>query len=354
MSNDQENTFQFNELAVVNYNFTGKYRGWFSIIDCKANIQVLLNKLFRLKTEKNFKKLNLELGYLYKNTTIFLTPNDCEYAIDTFNKLTLIKRIIDNYRCSSLKKHISGFTNDTDLLLNEFQTNDKNTVCLNMQNVSYRFRVNELLSIYKFSSFNMNYSCPEPINAKNPYTNEPLSMKEHFTIYDKLFKYYCSNNKSLPEHYILLKNSYFDINIFNKKYYCYMLYKSAVGEIKHISRSEWFMNMDDYLCELPHYCKRCFQKDNLIITKFEGILELFVLNENNVYTYGDAIVQYSKLAKKYDLFFDKHHHITHRKYKRIKRVSNIQPAIIQENVIQSYIDPSANTVNTLSPDVNLE
>lgn len=335
--------FQFEQSALVNYNFTSKYRGWFSIIKCKSNIQVLLNKLFTLKSEKNFKNLNSELHYLYNHLTIFLTPNDCEYTLDTFNKLCLIKRLIDNYRSSSLKKEISNITNDTDLLLNEFDKKDKNTICLNINNASYRFRIHELLSIYKFSSFNMNYSCPEPINAKNPYTNEPISMKDHFIIYEKLFKHYCSNGKSLPEHYILLKNSYFDINLFNKKYYCYMLYKSAVGEVINISTNEWFMNMDDYLSSSTHYCKKCFQKDRSIRKQFEGILELFVLNDQNVYTYGDAMRNYSKIAKKNNLFFKANHYISHRKFKRVRRIRSRQPSSIPENVIESYIELPINT-----------
>ena len=342
--------FEFNQSALVNYNFTSKYRGWFSIIQCKSNIQVLLNKLFTLKSDKNFKNLNSELNYLYNSSTIFLTPNDCEYAVDTFNKLCLIKRLIDNYRASSLKKEISNITNDTDLLLNEFGEKDKNTICLNINNVRYKFRIHELLSIYKFSSFNMNYSCPEPINAKNPYTNEHISMKDHFIIYEKLFKYYCSNNKSLPEHYILLKNSYFDINLFNKKYYCYMLYKSAVGEVINISTNEWFMNMDDYLSSSTHYCKKCFQKDRSIRKQFEGILELFVLNDQNVYTYGDAIRNYSKIAKKNNLFFKANHYISHRKFKRVRRIRSRQPSSIPENVIESYIELPINTDNPI--DIN--
>ena len=122
-----------------------------------------------------------------------------------------------------------------------------------------------------------------------------------------------------------------------------MLYKSAVGEVINISTNEWFMNMDDYLSSSTHYCKKCFQKNRSIRKQFEGILELFVLNDQNVYTYGDAMRNYSKIAKKNNLFFKANHYISHRKFKRVRRIRSRQPSSIPENVIESYIELPINT-----------
>jgi hypothetical protein len=48
-------------------------------------------------------------------------------------------------------------------------------------------------------------------------------------------------------------------------------------------------------------------------------LELFVLNENDVYSYGDAENEYVKIASKHNLIFNEKHEIQHRNIARARR-----------------------------------
>ena len=336
---NESSTFRFNTNSQypININFTNKYKGWFSCLNCKGHIQILLNRLFILKKNKNYKKINKELLYLYNNTTIFLTPNDCKFTIDTFNKLCRLRHFLYKYVYPTLNIYKSGLqkkyngtqvkhnlevANLNDLQFNKFNETDTNLVQIVSNNKIYNFRISEIISIYKFSLNNHEWVVPEPMNPKNPYTNEELTLKHHYTIYKKMLEFYCKKQKCLPEHYILLKNSYFNVELFNKKYYCYLLYKAAVTESNNLSDSEWFLNINNYLIDYPHYCAKCFYKTKNVRKIFSGILELFVLNENEVYSYGDAETEYEKLAKENNLYFDSKHEVFHRKYRRIRRFTN--------------------------------
>tara|TARA_B100001093_G_scaffold505970_2_gene564156 strand:- start:765 stop:2042 length:1278 start_codon:yes stop_codon:yes gene_type:complete len=330
-------TFNTNSQYPINFNFTNKYKGWFSCLNCKGHIKILLNRLFIYKSNKNYKKLNKELHYLYSNNTVFLTPNDCKFTVDTYNKLCSLRSFLYKYIYPTLNTYKSGLhkkynglelkdklevANLIDLQFNKFNDNDVNYVQIVSNDKIYNFRISEVISIYKFSIHNGEWIIPKPINAKNPYTNEDITLKQHYTIYKKLLEFYCKKQKCLPEHYVLLKNSYFDIELFNKKYYCYLLYKSAVKESSNLSDNEWLINIDNYLTEFPHYCAKCFYKTKNVRKIFSGILELFFLNENEVYSYGDGEIEYEKLAKENNLYFDSKHEVFHRKYRRVRRFTN--------------------------------
>ena len=316
--------FQRNSNSEVNINFTEKYKGWLSIIYCKSAIRIVLNRLDILKKNNNYKKLNKELKYLHKRTTVFLTPYDCEFVINTFVKLTIIRHFLNKHVYSTLTKRKNRekkFLNNQDLQFNEINSYDKNIIKLENNNKIYQFRISEILTIYKFAIYNVNpdYIIPEPTTPKNPYTNEELTLRQQYIIYDKILDYYCKKGKSLPEHYILIKNSYFSTDKFKKKYYCYLIYKCAVTETNNLSDDEWFMNIDNYLVEYDHYCRICFKKTNNVRKIFSGILELFVLNEHDIFSYGDAISEYMKIAKKHNLIFDDKHEIMHRRVVRARR-----------------------------------
>jgi len=316
--------FQRNSNSEVNINFTEKYKGWLSIIYCKSVIKIVLNRLDILKKNNNYKKLNKELKYLHNRNTVFLTPYDCEFVINTFSKLTIIRHFLNKHVYSTLNKRKNkeiNIVNNQDLQFNDINNYDKNIIKFENNSKIYQFRISEILAIYKFAVYNINsdYIIPEPIIPKNPYTNEELTLRQQYIIYDKILDYYCKIGKSLPEHYILMKNSYFTIDKFKKKYYCYLIYKCAVTETNNLSDDDWFMNIDNYLGEYDHYCRICLKKTKNVRKIFSGILELFVLNEHDVFSYGDAISEYMKIAKKHHLIFDDKHEIMHRRVVRARR-----------------------------------
>lgn len=344
-----QSAFRFEERNDIDIAFTDKYKGWISkVIFCKPAIQIVINRLLILKTSNNYKKLNKELKYLINGTTIFLTPYDCEFVLNTFNKITTIKHFLNKYVYPTLKvKNINPkeTINSQDLQFQEFTPLDKNIVTIENDSKIYKFRISEILTIYKFAVYNIdsNYMIPEPITPKNPYTNEELTLRQQYILYEKLLSHFCKKGKTLPEHYILMKNSYFSTEKFKIKYYCYLIYKCAITETQNLSDDEWFMNIDNYLCEYDHYCRICFRKTKNVRKLFSGILELFVLNEHDVYSYGDAENEYTKIAKKYGLLFDEKHEMTHRRISRARRPARWRP--IQNTQEETETAPNNNTQN---------
>ena len=341
-----QSAFRFEERNDIDITFTDKYKGWISkVIFCKPAIQIVINRLLILKTSNNYKKLNKELRYLKNGTTIFLTPYDCEFVLNTFNKITTIRHFLNKYVYSTLKvKNINPkeTINSQDLQFQEFTPQDKNVVTIENDSKIYKFRISEILTIYKFAVYNIdsNYMIPEPIIPKNPYTNEELTLRQQYILYEKLLSYFCKKGKTLPEHYILMKNSYFSTEKFKIKYYCYLIYKCAITETQNLSDDEWFMNIDNYLCEYEHYCRICFRKTKNVRKLFSGILELFVLNEHDVYSYGDAENEYIKIAKKHGLVFDEKHEMTHRRISRARRPARWRPI---QNTQEATETTSTNT-----------
>tara|TARA_Y100000389_G_scaffold189473_1_gene213254 strand:- start:1531 stop:2751 length:1221 start_codon:yes stop_codon:yes gene_type:complete len=359
--------FQRNSDSAVNINFTEKYKGWLSIIYCKSIIKIVLNRLDILKKNNNYKKLNKELKYLHNRNTVFLTPYDCEFVINTFSKLTIIRHFLNKHVYSTLKKRKNkeiNIINNQDLQFNDIHNYDKNIIKLENNSKIYQFRISEILAIYKFAVYNINsdYIIPEPITPKNPYTNEELTLRQQYIIYDKILDYYCKKGRSLPEHYILMKNSYFSTDKFKKKYYCYLIYKCAVTETNNLSEDDWFMNIDNYLGEYDHYCRICFKRTKNVRKIFSGILELFVLNEHDIFSYGDAISEYMKIAKNHNLIFDDKHEIMHRRVVRARRratwrnnqtITNTSVNLDTENITgDTAVNTTVNTTVNTNEDVD--
>lgn len=323
MSLVTHSAFRFDTNSNNDIDFTNKYRGWFSILGCKSHIQIVLNRLHTLRTMNNYKKLNKELKYLYNGTTVFLTPYDCKYTVNLFTKITTLRHFLNKCVCSIINKRNTKkeVINTQDLEFQEIKETDTNIIKIENLSKIYQFRINEILTIYKFSVYNIdtNYYIPEPIKPKNPYTNEELTCKQNYVIYQEILKYFCKKGRCLPEHYILLKNSYFCTEKFKKKYYCYLIYKAAITETHNLSDDDWLLNIDNYLCNYSHYCNICFRKLKNVRQIFSGILELFVLNENDVYSYGDAENEYVKIASKHNLIFNEKHEIQHRNIVRARR-----------------------------------
>tara|TARA_B100000497_G_C7616548_1_gene370336 strand:+ start:37 stop:963 length:927 start_codon:yes stop_codon:yes gene_type:complete len=268
---------------------------------------------------------------------------------------------------STLKKRKNkeiNIINNQDLQFNDIHNYDKNIIKLENNSKIYQFRISEILAIYKFAVYNINsdYIIPEPITPKNPYTNEELTLRQQYIIYDKILDYYCKKGRSLPEHYILMKNSYFSTDKFKKKYYCYLIYKCAVTETNNLSEDDWFMNIDNYLGEYDHYCRICFKRTKNVRKIFSGILELFVLNEHDIFSYGDAISEYMKIAKNHNLIFDDKHEIMHRRVVRARRratwrnnqtITNTSVNLDTENITgDTAVNTTVNTTVNTNEDVD--
>ena len=95
-----------------------------------------------------------------------MTPNDCKFTIDTFNKLCRLSQFLYKYVYPTLNIYKSGLqkkyngiqlkdnlevANLNDLQFNKFNETDTNLVQIVSNNKIYNFRISEIISIYKFS-----------------------------------------------------------------------------------------------------------------------------------------------------------------------------------------------------------
>lgn len=300
--------------GVPYFNFIKTYSGWLHGY-CKQNISSKVDLLMLHYGKMQFTELNKQLHYLYTNSAVFFTKDDCKETIRIFNKLLYIKGWFYKYiKKSTLKTPL--LVNNIDLQLEEFKDSDKNVVTINCNKLVYTFRISELLSIYRHSTTNLDYDIPKPLLPMNPYTNEQFTLKQHYIIYDKLLDYYCGLRRTLPEHYILFKNSYFDTELFYKKYYVFLMYKTIRTTVKNMTLIEWLSEMDRLCGGLDSHCKICFNKLKNVRTIFKNVLELWLLNENDIWIFGCGLNEYNRIAKSNKQHFQQTHYITHRLIKR--------------------------------------
>ena len=300
--------------GVPYFNFIKTYSGWLHGY-CKQNISSKVDLLIFCYSKMKFIELNTQLHYLYTASAVFFTEDDCKETVNIFNKLVYIRSWLYKYtKKSTLKTPL--LVNNIDLQLEEFKDSDKNVVTINCNKRVYTFRISELLSIYRHSTTNLDYDIPKPLLPMNPYTNEQFTLKQHYIIYDKLLDYYCGLRRTLPEHYMLFKNSYFNTGLFYKKYYVFLMYKTIRATVKNMTLREWLFEMDRLCGVIKTHCKICFNKLKNVRIIFANVLELWLLNESDIWVFGCGLDEYKRIAKSNKLYFKKKHYITHRLIKR--------------------------------------
>jgi len=313
---EDTNIYHFQTMSTANtsFDFTDPYSGWLKKY-FKEKIGSKLDEMITYYNKKQFIELNTLLHFMYNNTTVFFTESDCIETIDIFNKLLYIKYWLYKYtKRSFLNPAI--LVNNIDLQLCQFSDSDKNTIRVNCDNSIYTFRIYELLSIYMHSTTNLDYEIPKPLLPKNPYTNEEFTLKQHYVIYEALLNYYCALRRTLPEHYILFKNSYFDTTLFYKKYYVFLMYKTILVSVNTMSNREWLYELDSRCKMIKGYCKICLKKCKNARNIFKNVLELLMLNENDIWAFGSGRNEYIRIAKSNKLYFGKKHYIKHRIIRR--------------------------------------
>ena len=304
--------------------FLPKYNGWFQF-GYKLKIQSAIDKFINHVNNNEFSELNTELKNIYSNSAVFFSLEDCNQTINIFNKLCKIRRLFQKY---IYNKHNSkeewSIANMEDLEFTKFKSSDRNIIFVpdDKYRRLYAFRIRELIMLYKVSCEFMEDEYPKPIEPKNPYTNSIFTIKQHLTIYNILFKYYCKNNKPIPEIYILFKNSYFNTSLFNDKYNTYLYKRSTRIFVAKLSTKEWIDRMTDFCIDKKGFCFKCFSKLINVRNIFAGILELFILNENDIYSFGDADYEYNIVSEAHNLIMGPNHNIIHSRRIRARLPNN--------------------------------
>lgn len=289
----------------INYNFLlNNITYKFSI---KEKAAWHLNDLYTLYLSKNFSELNVKLNKFYSGSVFFLLEEDCKFILNCYRKLLLIRNFIRKklfyIDCTSLE-----LSNETDLSYNIINLTDNNILSLiNCKKYKYAFKIGEIINLYKYALFNHDDEISNPVNVKNPYTGQRLSIHQHYIIYQKILEYYCKKNKCLPEFYVVFKNSYFDIKKFYCKYYIQLTYNAINNYVKDMDFNQWLFSLTEYVCDQPFFCQKCFRIKSNIRQLFSDSLQLFMLNDIDLFSYGDGLDKFREICMKNSLYFDKNH-----------------------------------------------
>lgn len=319
----------------IDINFIKKYKGWLDNISESDKIKFKVTELFNNFRNKDFCLINNELYYLYNNTLTFFSPIDSYKIIKIYNRLILLKNFINKIVSKYIRLKLNKvyhknweISNKIDLSLNKFSSADNNIIFINDYNLKkiYSFRVSEIINIYKFSLEYNSEGTPQPINPKNPYTNQCFTLRQHYEIYNNLLKYYFKKYKTLPEIYVLFKNSYFSKDIFANKSIIYLVKKNTRIYVSNLTYNDWLHEINYFAEDIRGFCFSCFKKKKNIRYLCKNILELFILNENDIYYYGDALTEFKKVLIENSLLFQKNHEIVHR------RTATAIPPLIQVRV----------------------
>tara|TARA_B100000401_G_C52806068_1_gene721189 strand:- start:543 stop:1748 length:1206 start_codon:yes stop_codon:yes gene_type:complete len=276
-----------------------------------------LNELYSFYLDKNFSELNTRLEKFYSGNVFFLLEEDCKLVLNCFRKLLLIRNFIRKKMfyidCNSLE-----LSNETDLSYNTINLQDDNILTLiNCNKYKYAFRISEVINLYKYALFNHDDEISEPVVVKNPYTGENLKIHQHYTIYQHILEYYCRKKKCLPEFYLIFKNSYFNIRKFYCKYYVQLSYNAINNYVKDMDFRQWVFSLSEYVSNQTFFCQKCFRTKTNVRQIFSNSLQLFMLNDIDMFSYGDGLDKFIELCKKNSLYFQKNHN-----HKNVRPVFN--------------------------------
>ena len=155
-----------------------------------------LNELFKSLGNKDYRNIFVIINSVLNKNRIFYKPSDYEL----FEKFRKSFMCIKQFLSKHIGKSELKFVNDKFLSL-ELISDKCESINLECDNSIYRFTVNELINIYKYSLNKISesfYSSKNMEPPKNPWTNLPFSLKNNLIIYDSILKYYISRGRSIP------------------------------------------------------------------------------------------------------------------------------------------------------------
>ena len=321
---------------------------------CKLNVSLnvvindYINKLLNFYNMGDYLSIDYNLSKIVAQNIPFIYNKTHFIEISyKFRKIILIKNWIKKYKNrKNISKREWTDTNDRDLSLNDFSIGQNIFIYKNYKNKTIqRFTISEMVNIFKYSIFNNDifYSYPRPEIPRNPYTNNEFNTKDLILMYNFILERFSEKGKCLPEYIVILKNSYFDVEILLKKYHGYLCFYCAYEYIHSISDEKWtkrfkyFINM--YAQIKRTSCITCILKIPNYRDIFNKVLILSELNTHGSFEYGDALLLYNSLQHKHNLLFKPDHHIEHRRFLKSRRGRNI-PQRIGTGIVEPIISSS--------------
>lgn len=275
---------------------------------------------------RNYIKVRDFMIPLRNNTRAFYS---IEMKKDLFNLLDsylVIRRFIQRtYRknCDTPKR-----VNELNLLL--LPILPKKSLDIVINNSIYCFDITNLLKIYRYTIHDIDtclYLSGDIEPPKNPYTNIAFSLKENVIIYNAFKKYYISIGRSIPIYLEKLKTAYFDIELYLKYNFNFLMLKSVSRYLNNLSKREFkieFMTMiSASFTTKNNYCRHCYKKVDLYKI-FSKTVELYIMNSNNIFTFGNYLGEFHNMAMINNLLFKTSHKKLHRRHiRRYRQRSNI-------------------------------
>lgn len=217
-----------NHIFSLNYNKSDKINGMF-----KLYFNMLLYDNYKLDNNKKFFRNKFHfLDYVLNN--FYFTKNK-EYIDEFFGYFCLIQKyykclnkLVYNYKYKKAKLIVN-----TDLQLNELQSNQKNVICIYQNDGKYLFKIDDILKLIYTALTNTYMLFNEPLIIKNPYNNVPFSKSILYQIY-----FFLINKCDL--NYLKFKH----IDLFLKFYKLNFNLSSFLNNYEHILRD---YSIDNYL-----------------------------------------------------------------------------------------------------------
>ena len=239
--------------------------------------------------------------------------------------ILIINRFISKFKVTSLRKCGTASINRQSLNLTPFNVD---CIELNIENNIYKFNIRNIIKIYKNNLYNVDefyYLSGGLASIRNPYTNIPLTIRNHVILFEHIKRFYFKINKFPPQYLINFKRCYFNINIYIKTYNSSLLFHSIGSYLCNLSNNELknellcLINSSEFIQR--RYCSKCFKKNN-IEKDFIDAIRVFILNSNMIFNYGDYEEKFILICKDQGIKLDLNHSKHHRRLFKVRRRIN--------------------------------
>ena len=165
---------------------------------------------------------------------------------------------------------------------------------------------------------------------RNPYTNISFKLNELCIIYNKLQESFSKQNKCLPIWLFNFKRCYFDLNVYISRFFKTLLKKSIESYIEDTSKENFMNEFTELVNSDPdirkYFCKKCYRKLNIKEILKDTVIS-YILNSNNIYTFGSYKKQFIHVIQTENLIYTKNHYLIHRRRVKVRRNRSNQTAM---------------------------
>lgn len=265
------------------------------------------------KARLEFLRIALFMTSLEGNTKAMYTPEMLIQLRRYIKSIGIITNFISKY---SQKSRIpQRNANELSLDLTPFTGA---TIKITNQHNTYTFTIKNILKLYKHalldidSYYYLNYKLPK---IKNPYTNEPFTLKQHLIIFKGITTFYLDINKMMPQFLMSFKMCYFDRRVYKERHSNILFYNSIKSFLQDLDKGRLEEEFKTMLAYSPflnrYYCIRCFKGID-IRQYYMGSIGLYILNSNAIYCFGTFKKEFLYVTQALNI----PHNINHRKQHR--------------------------------------